>query len=263
MCLVLDSIDLARQVSQSFFERQPFVDEEVGNRPTIQVSVVIPALNEAENLPHVLPRIHNWVHEVILVDGFSTDDTVETALQTRPGIKVIYQEGTGKGAALRSGFAAATGDIVVCLDADGSTDPAEIPLFVGALLAGADYVKGSRFLQGGGTVDMPYIRRLGNAAFVLMVNWLFGTQYTDITYGYNATWQHCIGDLALDIDGWSCEIVNNIRAKRNGLRVLEVPCFEHRRIGGQAKLEMFSAGWVILKGILAEYILHRFLPGKA
>src|SRR5919202_6678322 len=133
-----------------------------------RVSVVIPALDEAENLPHVLPRIPKWVHEVLLVDGRSTDDTVAVAHALWPSIRIVEQEGRGKGAALRSGFAAATGEIIVMLDADGSMDPAEIPFFVGALLAGADFAKGSRFLQGGGTVDMELHRRLGNGAFVVL-----------------------------------------------------------------------------------------------
>src|SRR5437868_14684742 len=107
----------------------------------LSVSVVIPTLNEAENLPHVLPRIPDWVDEVLLVDGHSTDRTVEVARELRPDIRIMMQEGRGKGAALRTGFTAASGDLIVMLDADGSTDPAEIPAFVGALLAGADLAK--------------------------------------------------------------------------------------------------------------------------
>src|SRR3954463_1047826 len=122
------------------------------NGPT--VSVVIPTIDEARNLPHVLPRIPHWVHEVILVDGESTDGTVEIARALRPDIEVIHQPRRGKGAALQAGFRAATGEVIVTLDADGSADPAEIPLFVAALVGGADFVKGSRFLQGGGTTDM-------------------------------------------------------------------------------------------------------------
>ncbi len=87
------------------------------------MSVVIPALNEAANLPHVLPRIPPWVHEVLLVDGHSTDGTAEVAQRLYPAIRLVKQEGRGKGAALRSGFAAARGDVIVMLDADGSTDP--------------------------------------------------------------------------------------------------------------------------------------------
>jgi glycosyltransferase involved in cell wall biosynthesis len=218
----------------------------------VRVSVVVPALNEAPNLPYVLPRIPTWVHEVLLVDGHSTDGTIEVARRLLPNIVIVYQEGRGKGAALRSGFKAATGDIIVHLDADGSTDPSEIPAFVGTLLSGADYVKGSRFLQGADTIDMTPLRRLGNSIFVGLTNLLFGTRFTDITYGYNAVWRcHCEA-LALEIDNWANEIVGNIRAARNGLRVVEVACFEHERIAGQAKLQTFSAGWQILKAIVKE-----------
>jgi glycosyltransferase involved in cell wall biosynthesis len=220
----------------------------------VLVSVVIPALNEAENLPYVLPRIPKWVHEVVLVDGYSTDATVSVAQQLLPDIRVIWQEGNGKGAALRTGVRAATGDIVVMLDADGSTDPSEIPAFVGALLAGADVVKGSRFMQGGGTADMPPLRQLGNWGFVVLANLLFGTQFSDITYGYRAAWRRCMGSLALEIDGWENESVGNIRAARAGLRVAEVPSFEYRRVSGVAKLQTFPAGWVILKGMAAECV---------
>ncbi|MEI6046150.1 MAG: glycosyltransferase family 2 protein [Chloroflexota bacterium] len=217
-----------------------------------KVSVIIPALNEAENLPYVLPRIPSWVYEVILVDGHSTDSTINVAQQLWPNIRVIVQEGRGKGAALRTGCTAATGDIVVMLDADGSTDPEEIPLFC-ALLAHADFVKGSRFLQGAETADMPLYRRWGNRGFVLLTNLLFGTRYTDITYGYNATWRYNLAYLALDIDGWASEIISNIRAVRHGLHVVEVPSFEYERIAGKAKLSTLSAGWAILKAIVREY----------
>ena len=126
--------------------------EKLINMPT--VSIVIPALNEGKNLPHVLPKIPTWVHEVILVDGNSVDDTIAVAKSILPDIRIITQEKRGKGIALRTGFAAAEGDIIVMLDADGSMDPAEIPAFVSALLVGADFAKGSRFLHGGGTHDM-------------------------------------------------------------------------------------------------------------
>lgn len=223
----------------------------------ITVSVIIPALNEEENLPHVLPKIPSWVHEIILVDGHSKDNTVSVALALRPDIRVIQQEGRGKGAAIRTGFASATGEIIIMLDADGSTDPIEISQFC-ALLATADFVKGSRFLQGANTHDMPLHRKIGNGAFVKLTNLLFGTRFTDITYGYNATWRKNSQYLALDIDGWANEIITNIRVARSGLRVVEIPCVEHQRIAGQAKLSTWSAGWTILKAICSEAVLHHF-----
>jgi glycosyltransferase involved in cell wall biosynthesis len=218
----------------------------------VSVSVVIPTLNEAENLTSVLPRIPHWVDEVVLVDGYSDDDTVDVAREVRPDIRVVFQEGRGKGAALRSGFAAATCDVVVMVDADGSTDPKEMSAFVGALLAGADLAKGSRFIQGGGTDDMPFVRRFANDALVKLSNILYGTQFTDITYGYNATWRKHKHVLSLPIDGWAHEIVRNIRAARVGLRVVEVASFEHNRLAGEAKLKPIPAGWTILTAMLAE-----------
>lgn len=218
--------------------------------PTI--SVVIPALNEAENLRHVLPLVPQDVHEVILVDGFSEDGTIETARELLPDVRIVYQDGPGKGAALQAGFRAATGDIIVMLDADGSTDPGEIPAFVKALRDGADFAKGSRFLDGGGTADMPSHRRLGNAFFVALVRLFFGGRYTDLCYGYNAFWKRILPALAIDASGFEVETMMNIRVLREGLRVTEVPSFEAKRIYGQGRLRTFPDGWRVLRTIVAE-----------
>lgn len=222
-----------------------------------RVSVVIPTLNEAENLPHVLPRIPNWVHEVLLVDGNSTDGTVEVARSLYPNIKIVMQQGRGKGAALRTGFAAATGEIIVMLDADGSTDPEEIPAFVGALLAGASFAKGSRFLQGGGTADMPLYRKLGNWTFVFLVRVLFGGNYTDLCYGYNAFWRHVLPELRLNGDGFEIETMMNVRVLRANLKVAEVPSFEDRRVYGEGRLRTLPDGWRVLKTIFKESLSLR------
>jgi len=224
---------------------------------TATVSVVIPALNEAENLPYVLPLIPSWVDEVLLVDGHSTDGTVEVALELLPNIRIVYQEGRGKGAALRSGFAAATGDIIVMLDADGSTDPAEIPLFCAALLRGADFVKGSRFLQGAGTADMELHRMLGNLIFVVSVRLLFGGNFSDLCYGYNAFWRGVLSSLDLDGDGFEIETMMNVRALRAGLKVAEVPSFEHRRRHGVSRLRAIPDGWRVLTTIFKERLANR------
>lgn len=218
----------------------------------VTVSVVIPALNEAESLPHVLPRIPADVYEVVLVDGNSTDDTIEVARRLRPDIRIVRQRGRGKGAALREGFDAATGAIVVHLDADGSTDPTEIPVFVNTILDGADYAKGSRFTRGGRSDDITPLHWLGNWGFVVVTNALFGSRFSDITYGYNAMWRDHHELLAPEIDGWAHEIIANIRAHRRGLRIVEVASHEARRVAGEAKLRTFSAGWAILRAIVAE-----------
>src|SRR5665213_1647053 len=155
--------------------------QSTATRPSI--SVVIPTLNEARNLPHVFAALANVlnpdVDEVLLVDGHSIDDTVEIARQLWPTIRVILQTRTGKGNALACGFGAATRDVIVMLDADGSADPAEIPLFIRTLIGGADFAKGTRFAGGGGSKDITRLRRIGNKGLNVLVNRVYRTSYTD------------------------------------------------------------------------------------
>lgn len=216
------------------------------------ISVVVPAMNEERNLPHVLPRIPKWVDEIILVDGNSKDRTVEIARSLVPDIVVVGQGRKGKGAALRAGFEAARGDIVVMIDADGSTDPAEIPAFVGTLLSGADFVKGSRFLQGGGTLDMEWYRMFGNWGLLQLVRRIFGGRFSDLCYGYAAFWRDVLPILGMEkTDGFEVETGMNVRALRAQLRVSEVASVEHRRIHGTSNLRTIPDGWRVLKQIVA------------
>lgn len=220
------------------------------------VSVVIPTLNEAANLPHVFARLPEGLHEVVIVDGRSTDDTVVVARRLRPDVKVVLQAGRGKGDALAAGFRASTGDIIVMLDADGSTDPAEIPRFVSALRHGADFAKGSRFLSGGGSDDITWGRRVGNRALNGFVNVLFGTRYTDLCYGYNAFWRSCLDEIAVDCDGFEVETLINVRLAKAGLRVAEVASYEHRRLHGESNLNVMRDGARVLRTIVTERLRH-------
>ncbi len=230
------------------------------------VSVVIPAKNEALNLPHVFEGLPRDLYEVILVDGGSTDDTVEVARQLWPDITIIGQTRRGKGNALACGFEEASGDFIVMLDADGSTDPAEIPLFVDALKSGADFAKGSRFMTGAGSSDISRFRQLGNYFLNKAVNLLYGTRYTDLCYGYNAFRRECLSVIDLEGgevdgvnartmlwgDGFEVETLINVRIAKAGLRVAEVPSFERSRYFGTSNLNAFSDGMRVLRTIHAE-----------
>src|SRR4051812_1940413 len=219
-----------------------------------RVSVVIPTLNEAENLPYVLARLPEGLHEVVIVDGHSTDDTVAVARRLCPDARVLMQAGHGKGNALGTGFAACTGDIVVTLDADGSTDAAEIPRFVAALCSGADFVKGSRFAQGGASSDITRVRRWGNQGLNALVNALYRTSFTDLCYGFNAFWARCLPFMRVDCDGFEVETLVNVRAAKAGLVIHEVPSFEHDRLSGASNLHAIRDGSRVLRTILRERI---------
>ncbi len=219
---------------------------------TPPVSVVIPAMNEAENLPYVFKSLPDWIHEVVLVDGNSTDDTVAVARELWPGVKVVGQQGRGKGDALITGFEACSGDIIVMVDADGSADGGEIVSYVSALVSGADFAKGSRFANGGGTDDMTFIRRLGNGALCAIVNRKFGARYTDLCYGFNAFWMHCLVKFDLDFTVFEVDTLLIIRVVKAGLRVQEVPSHEYLRIHGVSNLRAVRDGLRVLNVILRD-----------
>jgi glycosyltransferase involved in cell wall biosynthesis len=219
-----------------------------------RVSFVIPTLNEAKNLPWLLPRIPNWAHEIIIVDGRSTDNTVAVARRLRNDVKIVMEPRRGKGAALQAGFRAATGDIIVMLDADGSMIPEEAIAFVGALMAGADLVKGSRFVQGAGTDDMSLFRMVGNWGLTLIVRLLYGGTFSDLCYGYIAFWSKHLAALKCDCDGFEIETLINVRALKNRMNIVEVASFEASRISGPSNLRAIPDGWRVLKTILRERI---------
>lgn len=220
----------------------------------VRVSVVIAAMNEAENLPYVFARLPEGLHEVILVDGHSVDETAAVARNLRPDIVIVPQTGRGKGNALAEGFAVCTGEIVVALDADGSTDAAEIPRFVAALCNGADFVKGSRFAQGGSSTDITRIRSVGNHVLNTLVNTLYGTHYTDLCYGYNAFWARCLPYMHVDCDGFEVETLINVRIAKAGLVIHEVPSYEHPRLHGSSNLHAVRDGSRVLRTIVLERI---------
>lgn len=236
-----------------------------GGKP--RISVVVPTFNEAANLPHVFGLLPNGLHEVIVVDGRSTDGTIEVARALRPDVVIVKQTRRGKGNAMICGFAAVTGDIVVMLDADGSANPGEIERFVAALTDGADFAKGTRFAAGGGSTDITVVRAVGNRCLNVLANVMFGTRYTDLCYGYNAFWTRCLPALALTDDGpvvneqrwgdgFEIETVINTRIARARLRITEVPSFEEPRIHGESNLNTWRDGLRVLRALVVE----RFRP---
>jgi hypothetical protein len=226
-------------------------DRRQGSRRA-KVTVVVPAMNEEANIGPVLRELPEDLHEVILVDGNSKDGTVAAARRAYPGIRVVPQTGKGKGDALRSGFAAVSGNVIVMLDADGSADPAEIPRFVAVLEEGADYAKGSRFVEGGGSADITTLRKTGNRFLSLTVNTLHRTSFSDLCYGYNAFWTRCLPHISLDVPGFEVETHITLRIASAGMRIVEVPSYERDRFSGSSNLNTFRDGFRVLWTILGE-----------
>jgi glycosyltransferase involved in cell wall biosynthesis len=222
------------------------------------VSVVIPTLNEAKNLPYAMWRLPDCVTEVIVVDGRSSDDTALAAALIRPDVKVVMEPMKGKGAALKRGFKEATGDIIVMLDADGSADGGEIERFVAVLMAGADFAKGSRFLPGGGSADLTRLRSLGNQALKGIVNMVCQTRFTDLCYGYNAFWRDCLQFIEIDVAGFEIETRLMMMVATAGLAMVEVPSWEYSRVHGASNLHAVRDGLRVLRTIAASALeVHR------
>jgi len=219
----------------------------------LTVSLVIPVRNEARNIGWVLEQVADEVNEVILVDGKSTDATLITARSCRPDIKVVTQEGLGKGSAVRAGFLAATGDIIVMMDADGSMAPHEIRHFLHFLNNGYDFVKGSRFIAGGGSLDITAFRRMGNRFLLGVFNHLYDGDLTDLCYGFLAFHRRYLETMALSATGFEIEAEMVVRAMQAGLRIAEVPSLELPRRAGKSNLRSIRDGTRVLRTVVRDH----------
>ncbi len=233
----------------------------------ISVSLVIPTLNEARNLPHVLPLIPplGELREVVLVDGQSTDETVQVARELLPEIRVVVQRGKGKSDAVRRGVEEATGDYVLIMDADGSQDPQDISHYISGALDGFDLVKGSRYISGGGSDDESRLRRLLVWVTDTAANILWGTRFTDIVYGMFLVRRQSFLDLGLDCNGFGLETQLMARASRRGFRILEIPVVESPRRYGSSHLSVVRDGWHIGSTVFVEFVhrlTHDALPPR-
>jgi hypothetical protein len=224
---------------------------------------VIPARNEARNIAWVLEHMPLEVDEVVLVDGNSTDRTIEIALAVRPDTVVVCDDAPGKGCAMRKGIETATGDFVVVLDADGSMDPREIGRFVAPLVEGHDLVRGSRFTAGAGSSDISKLRKLGNRGFLVLAGILYRVSRSDLCYGYAAFRRSSIRALNLTATGFEIEAQMFLRSERAGLSVTEVASFESPRHAGTSNLHTFRDGWRVLRTIVWERLRPQPYLGHA
>lgn len=247
----MTTVSSVDSVQHSLSRRRPSRPKSTVPHPT--VSLVIPVRNEARNIAWVLEQVADEATEIILVDGDSTDVTIVTARRSRPDIRVVPQEGPGKGSALRTGFLAATGDIIVMMDADGSMSPSEIPHYVHFLANGYDFVKGSRFISGGSSLDITWFRRLGNRFLLGVFNSVYDSHLTDLCYGFCAFDRRYLEHLHLSATGFEIEAEMTVRAMQAGLRIAEVPSVELPRRSGASNLHAIRDGIRVLRTVLRHH----------
>jgi len=220
-----------------------------------RVTVIIPAKNEAGSLRAVIEAARPYAHEIIVVDGRSSDATVPIARAC--GASVVTEDGAGKGRAMRLGAAKARGDVLVFLDADGSHEPADIPRMVEPILRGeADMVVGSRMLGGSdelhGTWDN-FVRNTGSCFLAVLLNRRWRTHLTDIENGYRAIRREAMQSLSTRQDGFLIEQEMVLTGLRCGLRIREVASHERERQAGESKLPT-RQGWSFVWHFLKEIV---------
>jgi glycosyltransferase involved in cell wall biosynthesis len=222
----------------------------------VDVSIIIPVINEVENIPLVLPRIPSMqeIGEIILVDGGSRDGTVEAAKTVLPTVHIVRQGGTGKSDAVRCGVQASRGEYVLILDADGSHDPSDIPRFIDFAKSGYDLVKGSRLLPGGGSHDETWLRRALVRLTDIVANALWGTDFTDIVFGMFLIHRQRFLDLRLTSNGFAIETQCMARSMQRGYRIKEIPVIERPRLRGRSHLSIFRDGWYIGSTVFVEFL---------
>ena len=220
---------------------------------TTKVTLLVIELNELEGMKTIMPRINNdWVDEILIVDGGSTDGTIEWAESN--GYKVYVQKREGLRHAYSEALLLITGDVIITLSPDGNSIPELIPDLLEKMSEGNDMVIASRYLGTAKSYDDDYLTAFGNWFFTRSINILYGGNYTDAMVMYRVYHKQIFYDLELDSDdgykipeklfftNMGLEPLLSVRALKRKLRIAEIPGDEPERIGGERKLQIFRWG---------------------
>jgi glycosyltransferase involved in cell wall biosynthesis len=236
------------------------------------VTVVIPTKNEIQNLERLLPTIPNYVDEVLVVDGYSTDGTAEFAQESKFVTRVLMQKAPGKGSALCLGLQKASHKNIICIDADGSMSTSEFPKLLHPLIEeDVDVIKGSRYLAGAGSEDLSFFRSTGNLGLLLLTKALYKCDWSELAYGYFGLNQDAVRKLDLYEfeskipstlifkkmaygQGFEIEAVIFCRALRRNLKIKEFPSIETNRWNGTSNLKAIPDGFRVLSAVVLERI---------
>jgi glycosyltransferase involved in cell wall biosynthesis len=216
-----------------------------------EIVCIIPTLNECDTVVEVIRKAQQFTSHIVVVDGHSHDDTCERAKQA--GADIIYQEGKGKGWALRTAFNHVKSDIYVTIDGDATYDARELDNLIQPIIDGrADMVVGSRLKGCMEPGSISRVNKIGNNLFNFLINYIFNGEISDSQSGFRAITDHAMRQLNLTSRDFEVETEITIKALKAGLRIKEIPISYSRRRGTKSKLNSFKDGSRILKTILAS-----------
>lgn len=223
----------------------------------MKVSLLFFTLNEIDGMKAIMPRIkREWYDELIIVDGGSTDGTIDYA--RGHGYAIFVQKEKGAGAAFLEAMEKITGDIIIVFSPDGNSMPGKIPELVEKMKEGYDIVIASRYLGGAESYDDDAVTALGNKIFTGLTNLLFGGKITDSLVMYRAYTRSVIEELKVDSksSSWGGQIL--FRALKKKKKIGEIPADEPARIGGIRKMQPLRNGLVELSMILREFFIRKY-----
>ncbi len=219
----------------------------------MRTTLLLPTVNEIEGMKMIMPRVDPaWVDEILVVDGGSTDGTVEYALQA--GYKVHHQKSKGIMYAYEEALKVATGDIIIAFSPDGNSVPELIPGLLAKMREGYDMVIVSRYYGGAKSEDDDAVTALGNRVFTAAINLLFGGRYTDTLVMFRAWRKDVVRYFPENMPRAGIEPMLAIRCAKRKLKTADIPGDEPKRIGSARKMKPLLNGIDIIKLIVYELI---------
>lgn len=222
----------------------------------MSTDLIVLTLNEIEGLKKIMPDVkREWVNEIIVIDGGSTDGTVEEA--KKMGFRVVTQKVKGHGGAILMGFNVSNADNILIFGPDGNHSPDEIPQLIEKIKEGYDQVIISRFGKTSVNLDAGPLDGFGNRMFAFLANVFFGGYFTDTLNESRIITRKAMLELEFDAMDFSSTQQMSIRGLKKRQKICEIVGNEGKRIGGKRKMHSFRVGRQLSKQIIKEFIFWK------